>query len=237
VLFSTQVVVQVVGGRAFAVDDPARRAVWDAHLEERPWREQRRLAAVELVADVAAALETDVEAAFCPIDCVSAGRADGDTNASFYAYHGAGVGALPTLGLVGCRGSWDVPFPVFTARSEDLAEHLGNWDAVGSGFLTRNRRQRAWAARDSRAVFRGPSPAPLVSRGNARPPPAGKVRGKSCWRGDGGGLNGSDDRPFGDWRPCGRRALFAAADADPHAFDVAYGAETDRRFGFGYEQP
>ena len=136
---------------------------------------------------------------------------DAGHNRSFYEHHGARVGESPALGLVGCRGSQQIPFPVFTKRSDDLDETIQGWDAVGPGYFGRGRRRHAWASRDARAIFRG------------------GVLGKSCWRGPasrdrddfreiwggktvtvmlgrrgpGQGLNSSDLAKYGDWRLCG----------------------------------
>ena len=46
------VVVQVVAGAVFVDQRPDKLDHWDSILMDRPWREQRRLAAIELIASV-----------------------------------------------------------------------------------------------------------------------------------------------------------------------------------------
>lgn len=201
------VLIQVLNRTVYVETPPEKLAAWDAILDGtkapgdfRPWREQRRVETIGLIMQVADELD-DVEVAFCPSDCVMDSE-DAGHNRSFYEHHGARVGESPALGLVGCRGSQQIPFPVFTKRSDDLDETIQGWDAVGPGYFGRGRRRHAWASRDARAIFRG------------------GVLGKSCWRGPGQGLNSSDLAKYGDWRLCGRRALFAAANRRPDKFDV-----------------
>ena len=164
------VLIQVLNRTVYVETPPEKLAAWDAILDGtkapgdfRPWREQRRVETIGLIMQVADELD-DVEVAFCPSDCVMDSE-DAGHNRSFYEHHGASVGESPALGLVGCRGSQQIPFPVFTKRSDDLDETIQGWDAVGPGYFGRGRRRHAWASRDARAIFRG------------------GVLGKSCWRG------------------------------------------------------
>ena len=120
-------VLQVLSGEVWVSNKTMKH--WDAGLEERPWREQRRLAFLELVIEVAPTLR-DVEVAFCPVDCVLE-SASNKNGTSPYAHLGTSTTMSgPRLGLVACRGSADIPVPAWYARSIDLDESLKGWDGL-----------------------------------------------------------------------------------------------------------
>ena len=192
-------ILQVLSGEVWVSNKTLKH--WDAGLEERPWREQRRLAFLALVIEVAPTLR-DVEVAFCPVDCVLE-SAPNKNGTSPYAHLGTSTTMSgPRLGLVACRGSADIPVPAWYARSIDLDESLKGWDGLVK-MIVKQRERYSDLARDPRAVFRG------------------KVRGKSCFDYDSEMIVPTDQRPL-DSQPCGRRALMSRGAAYPDLVDAAH---------------
>lgn len=191
------ILLQILDGVLRVRGSPAKLAAWDQSA--RPWRNRRRLAVVDLVASVAAAVGKDLEVVFCPTDCVVGSVPVAGTR--FFHHHNATTRPLPALSLVACAGSRDVPFPVFDVRSSDLDERLSNWDDIVDDIIAR----RSPGPADSRAVFRG------------------STKGRSCWPRDRVGLGNQTVDDAGVPR-CGRRRLRVAASRWPARFDVAYDA-------------
>lgn len=193
-------ILQVLDGEVWVANRTLDH--WDSELDERPWREQRRLAFLELVLELAPTIQMDVEVAFCPVDCVLDSVAN-TNGTSPYAHHGTAVHLRgPRLGLVACRGSQDIPVPAWYARSIDLDESLNGWDGL-STLIVKQRERYPYLSRDPRAVFRG------------------KVLGKSCFDYDLEKIVPTDQRPL-DSQPCGRRALIAVGAAHPALVDAAH---------------
>jgi len=160
-----------------------------AQAQEPWWRTRRRNAMVRMVINATDRLEKvpqGAELVVCPGDCISGTPAAGAAYPWRYPNSTRGDASdVPVFSLIGCAGSWNIPFPVFMNRSHE-DDSLEGWDAF-RGLITNMSRASPLHTRVPQAVFRG------------------GTQGKSCWTGE----PGSEIAVHRNAQAlhCGRRAL------------------------------